>query len=96
MPMFFPLEPAASLEICASPRLYGCAMKGVDCVFQVTPPSPTETEEGLAAVAAAKRAGVRHLVYLSVYHVERAPTFLTSRRRWKFIRLSEIQGWHSP
>jgi len=48
-------------------------MKGVDCVFLVTPPSPTETEEGLAAVAAAKRAGVRHLVYLSAYHVERAP-----------------------
>jgi uncharacterized protein YbjT (DUF2867 family) len=48
-------------------------MKGVDCVFLVTPPSPTETEEGLAAVAAAKRAGVRHLVYQSVYHVERAP-----------------------
>jgi uncharacterized protein YbjT (DUF2867 family) len=55
------------------PETLRCAMKGVDCVFLVTPPSPTETEEGLAAVAAAKRAGVRHLVYLSAYHVERAP-----------------------
>lgn len=59
-------------DLC-KPETLRCAMKGVDCVFLVTPPSPTETEEGLAAVAAAKRAGVRHLVYLSAYHVERAP-----------------------
>ncbi len=49
------------------------AMKGIDRVFLVTPLSSTETEEGLAVVAAANRAGVRHLVYLSVYHVEQAP-----------------------
>lgn len=49
------------------------AMKGIDCVFLVTLLSPTETEEGLAAVAAANRAGVRHLVYLSVHGAERAP-----------------------
>lgn len=49
------------------------AMKGIDCVCLITPLSPTETEEGLAAVAAAKRAGVRHLVFLSAHGVERAP-----------------------
>ena len=49
------------------------AMRGIDRVFLVTPLSPTETEEGLAVVAAANRAGVRHLVYLSIYHVEQAP-----------------------
>jgi uncharacterized protein YbjT (DUF2867 family) len=49
------------------------AMRGIDRVCLVTPLSPTETEEGLATVAAARRAGVRHLVYLSVYHVEQAP-----------------------
>ncbi len=49
------------------------AMKGMDRVFLVTPLSPTETEEGLAAVAAASRAGVRHVIHLSVHHVERAP-----------------------
>lgn len=55
------------------PETLRCAMKGVDCVFLATSLSATETEEGLAAVAAASRAGVRHLVYLSVYHVELAP-----------------------
>ena len=49
------------------------AMKGIDSVFLVTPLSPTETEEGVAVVAAASRGGVRHLVYLSIYHVEQAP-----------------------
>ncbi|HSL03756.1 MAG TPA: NmrA family NAD(P)-binding protein [Nitrospiraceae bacterium] len=49
------------------------AMIGIDRVCLISPLSPTETEDGLATVAAAKRAGVRHLVYLSVYHVERAP-----------------------
>ena len=48
-------------------------MRGIDRVFLVTPLSPTEIEEGLAVVAAANRAGVRHLVYLSVYHMEQAP-----------------------
>lgn len=49
------------------------AMKGIDRVFLVSPLSQTEREEGMATVAAATRAGVRHLVYLSAYHVERAP-----------------------
>lgn len=55
------------------PETLRWAMKGIDRVFLITPLSPTETEEGLVAVAAANRAGVRHLVYLSAYHVERAP-----------------------
>jgi len=55
------------------PNTLRWAMKGVDRVFLVTPLSPTETEEGLEAVAAANQAGVRHLVYLSIHHVDRAP-----------------------
>ena len=55
------------------PETLRWAMRGIDRVCLVTPLSPTETEEGLATVAAARRAGVRHLVYLSVYHVEQAP-----------------------
>lgn len=49
------------------------AMKGIDRVFLVTPHSLTETEDGLAVVAASSHAGVRCLVYLSAHHVERAP-----------------------
>lgn len=55
------------------PETLRWAMRGIDRVCLVTPLSPTETEEGLATVATARRAGVRHLVYLSVYHVEQAP-----------------------
>lgn len=55
------------------PEILRWAMKGIDSVFLVTSVSQTEAEEGLAAVAAANRAGVRHLVYLSIYHVEQAP-----------------------
>ena len=55
------------------PETLRWAMRGIDRVCLVTPLSPTETEEGLATVAAARRAGVRHLVYLSGYHVEQAP-----------------------
>ena len=54
------------------PETLRWAMRGIDRVFLATALSSTETEEGLAAVAAANRAGVRHLVYLSVYHVEQA------------------------
>ena len=55
------------------PETLRCAMRGIDRVCLITPLSPTETEEGLAVVAAANRTGVRHLVYLSVYHGDRAP-----------------------
>jgi uncharacterized protein YbjT (DUF2867 family) len=55
------------------PETLRCAMRGIDRVCLITPLSPTETDEGLAVVAAANRTGVRHLVYLSVYHGERAP-----------------------
>jgi uncharacterized protein YbjT (DUF2867 family) len=48
-------------------------MRRIDRVFLVTPLSPTETEEGLAVVAATKRACVRHLVFLSVHGMEWAP-----------------------
>lgn len=58
------------------PETLRWAMTGVDRVFLVTAVSPTESEEGLAAVAAANRAGVRQLVYLSVHHAERAPHIL--------------------
>lgn len=49
------------------------AMQGIERVFLITPLSPTEAEEGINAVTAAKAAGVRHLVYLSVHDVEKAP-----------------------
>ena len=69
----FPLGASGIIGDLHKPETLRWAMRGIDRVFLITPLSPTETEEGLAVVAAASRAGVRHLVYLSVYHVEQAP-----------------------
>lgn len=55
------------------PETLRCAMRGIDRVCLITSLSQMESEEGLAVVAAANRAGVRQLVYLSAYHVEQAP-----------------------
>jgi uncharacterized protein YbjT (DUF2867 family) len=43
---------------------------GVDRVFIITPVSQTETEKGLAAVNAARKAEVKRIVYLSVHRLE--------------------------
>ncbi len=69
----FPLGASGIIGDLHKPETLRWAMRGIDRVFLITPHSPTETEEGLAVVAAASRAGIRHFVYLSVYHVEQAP-----------------------
>jgi uncharacterized protein YbjT (DUF2867 family) len=46
------------------------AFSGIDSVFLLVPVSPNETREGLAAVQAAKMAGARKIVYLSVHMPE--------------------------
>lgn len=47
------------------PASLSMVFDGVDKVFLMTPLSRKETQLGLAAVEAAKAAGVRHLVYMS-------------------------------
>jgi len=42
------------------------AFRGAERLFLITPVSQTETQQGLTAVEAAKAAGVRRIVYLSV------------------------------
>jgi uncharacterized protein YbjT (DUF2867 family) len=46
---------------------------GIDRVFIITPLSPTETEEGLAAVNAARKAEVKRIVYMSVHRADELP-----------------------
>ena len=67
-------------------------MRGIDRVFLITPLSSTETEEGLAVVAAANRAAVRHLVYLSVYHAELAPYIPHFNSKMKIQRALRDSG----
>lgn len=45
------------------------AFHGSDTLFLLTPLSLTETQQGLAAVEAAKSAGIRRIVYMSVFFV---------------------------
>ncbi len=56
-----------------NPESLRTAFRGVDRLFLLTPLAEDETEQGLAAVRAAKEANVRRIVYLSVHNVERAP-----------------------
>jgi uncharacterized protein YbjT (DUF2867 family) len=48
------------------PDTLPAAFEGVDSVFLLNAVGPNETNEGLAAVAAAKAAGVKKIVYMSV------------------------------
>lgn len=49
------------------------AMDGVDVVFLLTPLAPDETEQGQAGVEAARAAGVRRIVFMSVHKIENGP-----------------------
>jgi uncharacterized protein YbjT (DUF2867 family) len=51
----------------SKPVSLATAFKGADGVFLMAPVSESETSLGLAGVAAAKAAGVKRLVYLSVF-----------------------------
>ena len=88
----FPLGASGIIGDLHKPETLRWAMRGIDRVFLVTPLSSTETEEGLAVVAAANRAGVRHLVYLSVYHVEQAPHIPHFKSKMKIQRALRDSG----
>ncbi|QOY90631.1 SDR family oxidoreductase [Paludibaculum fermentans] len=49
------------------------AMAGADALFLVTPLVPDEINQGLAAVEAAKQAGIKYIVYLSIHKLETGP-----------------------
>lgn len=51
------------------PASLPAAFHGSDTLFLLTPLSLTETQQGLAAVDAAKGAGIRRIVYMSVFFV---------------------------
>jgi uncharacterized protein YbjT (DUF2867 family) len=51
----------------ADPRGLPTLFKGVDAVFMATALDPNETEHGLAGVRAAKNAGVKRFVYMSLH-----------------------------
>src|ERR1051325_6765228 len=62
----------------ARPETLDAALAGVEKVFVVAPPSPNLEELESNVVAAARKAGVRHLVKLSVWGAE-SEAFLFGR-----------------
>lgn len=54
----------------ADPDGLAAALAGVGRLFLITPVVPEETALGLGAIAAARRAGVRKLAYLSIMNLE--------------------------
>jgi uncharacterized protein YbjT (DUF2867 family) len=55
------------------PATVRSVFNGMEGVFVLNAVSPTETHEGLMAVNGARLAGVKRLVYLSVFQLEKAP-----------------------
>lgn len=55
------------------PTSFGGKFAGSGALFLLNPVSQTELQEGLFALEEAKRAGMHHIVYLSVQNVDRGP-----------------------
>jgi uncharacterized protein YbjT (DUF2867 family) len=55
------------------PTTYEQIFQGIDKLFLLNPVSMTELHQGLAALTEAQRAGVEHVVYLSIQDVETIP-----------------------
>jgi len=55
------------------PETVNRVFKGIERVFLLNPVSQTEASEALMAITAMRLAGVEHVVYLSVQHVDQAP-----------------------
>lgn len=55
------------------PKTVRSAFRDIDGVFLLIAVSTTETHEGLMAVNGMRMAGVRKIVYMSVYNLEQAP-----------------------
>jgi uncharacterized protein YbjT (DUF2867 family) len=71
------------------------AMQGVDRLFLLTPNSERQVGYVLQAIAAAKRAGVKHIVRLSVLGADADPGIILGRQHFaaeREIRASGI-GW---
>jgi uncharacterized protein YbjT (DUF2867 family) len=74
------------------PASLDAAMSGVEKLFLLTPLSRTEAEEGLNAVRAAQKAGVKHIVYMSVHNVEECPEAPHFRSKIEIQNAIEVSG----
>ena len=80
-------------DLARSPT-YAAALEGVTRMFLLFPPNLAERKKRVAALlAAAKQAGVEHIVFLSVRNADRL-TFLPHRHIEKAIEASGIEFTH--
>lgn len=76
----------------ARPATYAPALVGISSVFLLVPPQLADRGERIdALLRAAKRAGIAHIVFLSVRNADRLP-FLPHRQVERAIEASSI-GW---
>lgn len=82
----------AALGDLAEPRTLPPAFRGVTRVFMLTPLAREETEMGLAGVAAAKKAGVERIVYMTVHKLEEAAHIPQFASKIPIVRAIEDSG----
>lgn len=68
-----PGSPEAVEADLTDPLSFGGSFRGSEALFLLNPVSQTELQEGLFALEEAKRAGMDHIVYLSVQQVGKGP-----------------------
>lgn len=74
------------------PQSFAAALEGVAKAFVLTPVGPEAADYVQRFVAAAQRAGVQHLVRLSVYGTRREPSITFSRLHRQAEELMEASG----
>jgi uncharacterized protein YbjT (DUF2867 family) len=76
----------------ANPATFEPAMRGADHVFLLPPISDKQVEEAKALVDAAKRAGVKHVVKLSVVGARMEPGIAFGRQHGEGEKVIEASG----
>ncbi len=93
----------AAIGSLEEPRTLPPLFEGIDAVWMANALSQSETQQGLAAVGAARARGVKKFVYMSIFNVTRAPqiphfaskvpvqnAIRESRMTWTFIQPNEF------
>ena len=73
----------------SKPETYDAAFENVEAMFLMRPPAVTDASKLNAAIDAAKAAGVRRVVFLSLQGVERNP-FVPHAKTEKYLKSSSL------
>jgi uncharacterized protein YbjT (DUF2867 family) len=76
----------------AEPFTLAPALEGIERLFLLTPLAQDEVDQGLAAVEAAKEAGVKGVVFMSVHQADQAPRIPHFASKVEIVRGLERSG----